>query len=278
MPDMLVKLYDLPEDAQTACPRDESVQIRRAMAPDKFRVVEWVKEHSGLSAAGECDVCFARPAVSCFIATRGKKILGYACYDATAPDFFGPTRVLDEEQGGGIGRALAPRLAAFGATVVASDVFWPEAFAQEHGIRRVDLDELFAVSDIVTLHCPLMDATRGLVGVERLASMKPGAILVNAARGGIVDETALADALERGIIRGAAIDNFESEIPSPGNPLLRLSPEARRRVLFSPHLAGVTRAAFARLIRQAIGNLENSLRGLPPQFSVNGLSSIRPSA
>ena len=100
MPDMLVKLYDLPEDAQTACPRDESVQIRRAMAPDKFRVVEWVKEHSGLSAAGECDVCFARPAVSCFIATRGKKILGYACYDATAPDFFGPTRVLDEEQGG----------------------------------------------------------------------------------------------------------------------------------------------------------------------------------
>lgn len=109
MPDMLVKLYDLPEDAQTACPRDESVQIRRAMAPDKFRVVEWVKEHSGLSAAGECDVCFARPAVSCFIATRGKKILGYACYDATAPDFFGPTRVLDEEQGGGIGRALLLR-------------------------------------------------------------------------------------------------------------------------------------------------------------------------
>ena len=109
MPDMLVKLYDLPEDAQTARPRDESVQIRRAMAPDKFRVVEWVKEHSGLSAAGECDVCFARPAVSCFIATRGKKILGYACYDATAPDFFGPTRVLDEEQGGGIGKALLLR-------------------------------------------------------------------------------------------------------------------------------------------------------------------------
>lgn len=76
---------------------------------------------------------------------------------------------------GGIGRALAPRLAAFGATVVASDVFWPEDFAQEHGIRRVNLDELFAVSDIVTLHCPLMDATRGLVDAARLASMKPPA-------------------------------------------------------------------------------------------------------
>ena len=118
MPDMLVKLYDLPEDAQTACPRDESVQIRRAMAPDKFRVVEWVKEHSGLSAAGECDVCFARPAVSCFIATRGKKILGYACYDATAPDFFGPTRVLDEEQGGGIGRVHGDRGEGDGRDVV----------------------------------------------------------------------------------------------------------------------------------------------------------------
>ena len=109
MPDMLVKLYELPEDAALAAPRDASVQIRRAMAPDKLRVVEWVKEHSGISAAGECDVCFARTPVSCFIATRGKQILGYACYDTTAPDFFGPTRVLDEEQGGGIGKALLLR-------------------------------------------------------------------------------------------------------------------------------------------------------------------------
>lgn len=66
-----------------------------------------------------------------------------------------------------------PPCRPFGATVVASDVFWPEDFAQEHGIRRVNLDELFAVSDIVTLHCPLMDATRGLVDAARLASMKP---------------------------------------------------------------------------------------------------------
>ena len=81
---------------------------------------------------------------------------------------------------GGIGRALAPRLAAFGATVVAlRRRSGPRICAQEHGIRRVNLDELFAVSDIVTLHCPLMDATRGLVDAARLASMKPGAILVN---------------------------------------------------------------------------------------------------
>ena len=73
MPDMLVRLYDLPEGAEAALPEAEGVQIRRAMAPDKFRVVAWVKEHTGISAAGECDVCFSRPAVSCFIATRGKE-------------------------------------------------------------------------------------------------------------------------------------------------------------------------------------------------------------
>ena len=109
MNDMLVKLYDLPEDAALAVPKDESVQLRRAMAPDKLRVVEWVTEHSGRSAAGECDVCFSHTPISCFLATRGKEILGYACYDATAPDFFGPTRVLDEEQGSGIGKALLLR-------------------------------------------------------------------------------------------------------------------------------------------------------------------------
>ena len=103
---MLVKLYDLPEDAQTACPRDESVQIRRAMAPDKFRVVEWVKQNSGMNAAGECEACFAHTPVSMYIAVRGKEIIGYACYDAIAPDFFGPTRVSRTEQGKGIGKAL----------------------------------------------------------------------------------------------------------------------------------------------------------------------------
>ena len=102
MPDMLVKLYDLPEDAQTACPRDESVQIRRAMAPDKFRVVEWVKQNSGMNAAGECEACFAHTPVSMYIAVRGKEIIGYACYDAIAPDFFCPARVSRTEQGKGI--------------------------------------------------------------------------------------------------------------------------------------------------------------------------------
>ena len=157
----------------------------------------------------------------------------------------------------GAGPALRPS----GATVVASDVFWPEDFAQEHGIRRVNLDELFAVSDIVTLTARLMDATRGLVDAARLASMKPGAILVNAARRHRGRNGPCRRPSNAGVIRGAAIDNFESEIP-PGNPLLRLSPEARRRVLFSP----TSRASPARRSHadpSGHRHLENSLRGLP---------------
>ncbi len=132
MPDMLVRLYKLP-------PMDESglgnIVIRRAMAPDKYRVVPWVREHGSISAQGECDVCFGNTPISCFIATEGAKIVGYACYDTTAPNFFGPTRVLDEYQGRGIGKALllrslwAMRDAGFGYAIIGS--VGPAAFYEK---------------------------------------------------------------------------------------------------------------------------------------------------
>ena len=108
MPDMLVNLMKVRPAAHTvkALEREHGVRVFRAIAPDKFRVVEWVKEHSGISAAGECDVCFAHTPVSCFIAVKQGQIVGYACYDATAPDFFGPTRVSEECRGLGVGKAL----------------------------------------------------------------------------------------------------------------------------------------------------------------------------
>ncbi len=110
MPDMLVNLLKLPREEKLLDELEsKNIQIRRALAPDQFRVVPWVKEHSSLSAAGECAVCFSHTPVSCFIATRGAKIIGYACYNATAPDFFGPTKVLEECQGSGIGKALLLR-------------------------------------------------------------------------------------------------------------------------------------------------------------------------
>lgn len=110
MADMLVNLLQLPQEQELIQNLEQqNIQIRRALAPDKFRVVPWVQEHSSISAAGECDVCFSHTPISCFLATRGARIIGYACYNAIAPDFFGPTRVLSEEQGLGIGKALLLR-------------------------------------------------------------------------------------------------------------------------------------------------------------------------
>lgn len=110
MSDMLVRLYALPSESTVRDAMEkQGITIRRAMAPDKLRIVEWVKAHSSLSAAGEADVCFSHTPISLFVATRGKEIVGYACYNATAPDFFGPTRVLDSEQGKQIGKALLLR-------------------------------------------------------------------------------------------------------------------------------------------------------------------------
>ena len=110
MPDMLVKLYELPDETPLLMRLEsEGICIRRAMAPDKFRIVPWVQEHSSLSAAGECDVCFSNSPISLLIATQGATIIGYACYNATCRDFFGPTRVLDEHRGNGIGKALLLR-------------------------------------------------------------------------------------------------------------------------------------------------------------------------
>ncbi|QJD87771.1 GNAT family N-acetyltransferase [Cohnella herbarum] len=107
MADMLVNLLKLPpQEELLARLEQEGIRIHRALAPDKLRVIEWVAQHSSRNAAGEADVCFSRMPVTCYLATRGADILGYACYEATAPNFFGPTRVLDSEQGKGIGKAL----------------------------------------------------------------------------------------------------------------------------------------------------------------------------
>lgn len=89
--------------------KEEGIEIFRALSPDKIRITEWVREHSSVSAAGECDVCFSNRPISCFVAAKGSQILGYACYNATAMDFFGPTRVADEFKGKGIGKALLLR-------------------------------------------------------------------------------------------------------------------------------------------------------------------------
>jgi phosphoglycerate dehydrogenase-like enzyme len=124
------------------------------------------------------------------------------------------------------------------------------------GAEALPLAELLRRADIVTLHVPLLPATQGLIGSAELASMKKDAILIQASRGGIVDEKALADSLRAGHLGGAVVDVFSTEPPAPNNPLFTLEGDAARRLLLTPHIAGVTRQSAAFLFRTAWQNVE----------------------
>lgn len=141
---------------------------------------------------------------------------------------------------GRIGSAVARRAEAFGMEVVWYDPHVDVA-SRPPGRRLDSLAELLAGSDIVTLHCPLTEETRGMIGAEALAGIKPGAILVNTARGAVCDLVAVHDALRAGRLGGAAIDVFPEEPPDPDSPLVaafRLQPSwAAGRILLSPHAA-----------------------------------------
>ncbi len=145
---------------------------------------------------------------------------------------------------GSIGQLTATMGRALGMQVVAFDAMMDDdhpAFAQV-GARFVGLDELVTVSDVVSLHVPLVDGTRGLFGAARIAAMKPGAVLINTARGGIIDEPALAAALRSGALGGAAIDVFGTE-PLPASPHFDGCPH----LILTPHIAGVTAEANQRV-------------------------------
>ena len=145
---------------------------------------------------------------------------------------------------GSIGQLTARLARGLGLQVVAYDALMDQdhpAFA-DNGVRCAGLDEVITMSDVVSLHVPLVDSTRGLFGADRLASMKRGAVLINTARGGIVDEVALAAALKSGHLGGAAIDVFDTE-PLPAAPHFADCPN----LLLTPHIAGVTYEANERV-------------------------------
>lgn len=126
------------------------------------------------------------------------------------------------------------------------------------GCRWVDLETLFRESDVVSLHCPLTEETRGLVSRERLAMMKPTAFLINTARGAVVDEAALAQALNEGRLAGAGVDVFTQEPPAPDHPLL-----GAKNCVLTPHVAWATREARERLIETVAENLQRYMEGKP---------------
>jgi phosphoglycerate dehydrogenase-like enzyme len=166
---------------------------------------------------------------------------------------------------GTIGRAVARALQALGAKVCFYDPAVDAAVAASLDARAVSLDELIATSDVVSLHVPLIPATQNLISTRELARMKQGAILIQASRGGIVDETALAASLTSGHLGGAAVDVYSTEPPPADNPLLKISGEAASRLLLTPHVGGITRQSTALLFRSSWQNVERVLlRNEPP--------------
>lgn len=164
-----------------------------------------------------------------------------------------------------IGVAVARAFHGAGARLCYFDPATPNAApAAELGAKSLSLDELLAASDVVTLHVPLIPTTQNMIGAAQLARMKPGAVLIQASRGGVVDEAALAARLQSGELGGAAVDVYSTEPPAADNPLLALTGDAAQRLLLTPHIAGVTRQSSAFLFRSAWENVERVLlRGEP---------------
>ena len=158
---------------------------------------------------------------------------------------------------GRIGRAVARLADAFGMRLLAHEPN-PTTPTPGPGAAWADLDDLFSRSDVVSLHCPLTPETHRLVTRERLARMKPTAILLNTSRGPLIDEVALAEALNAREIAGAGLDVLAVEPPPPDHPLL-----SARNCLVTPHIAWATRSARARLMDVAVANVGAFLRGQP---------------
>jgi glycerate dehydrogenase len=154
---------------------------------------------------------------------------------------------------GELGRAAAGAAEAFGMRVVVAN---RPGGAHEPG--RVDLDQVLAMSDVVSLHCPLNEATRGLIGARELALMKPDALLINTARGGLIDSHALAAALKARRLGGAGIDVLPQEPPVDGDPLL--DPDIPN-LLLTPHVAWAAREARQRCLDEIAANVRDFLMG-----------------
>lgn len=164
---------------------------------------------------------------------------------------------------GGIGIEVARLFSAFGAHVRWFDpmpVNRPEIELYE----SASLDELLGWSELLTVHVPLTEGTRGLIGTNELARMQPGAVVVNAARGGIINEAALIEALDAGTLGGVALDVYEEEPLPPTSPILAAAKRHSGRVILSPHIAGVTPEASRELFVRTWANVETVIDGGEP--------------
>ncbi|MBC5647296.1 phosphoglycerate dehydrogenase [Christensenella tenuis] len=164
---------------------------------------------------------------------------------------------------GAIGKNLATRAKAFGMTVNAYDPYFDEAFAKEYGIGKLSLDEVLTTSDFISLHVPLNDSTRHMIDASKIAEMKDGAIIINTARGGIIDEQAAADAVKNGKLGGLGLDAFEQE-PLIDSPLKGLD-----NVIFTPHTGAHTAEAVSGMGSMAVDNVIAVLSGEDCPYVLN---------
>jgi glyoxylate reductase len=194
--------------------------------------------------------------------SEGDRLIRAGGWREAAPEFLLGREVTGKTIGivgfGRIGQAVARRAAGFGMRIL----YASPREAGFPGATRMDLDALLATSDFVSLHCPLTDATRDLISRERIARMKPGAILVNTSRGPVVDEEAVAEALEDGRLFAAGLDVFRNE-PQVSERLLR----AENAVL-TPHLGSGTRETRNAMARMVWDEVLRRVTGRPPAHPV----------
>jgi D-3-phosphoglycerate dehydrogenase len=164
---------------------------------------------------------------------------------------------------GSIGKSVASRLSGFGCTILAYDTKPDQEYAESLGVKLTTLDEIIQESEFVSLHLPLVPETHAMVNADFLCKMKPEAFLINTSRGEIIDEAALAEALEGGRLRGAALDVFTNQPPEKDNPLLALP-----QVIATPHTGSHTDGAVNAMGWLALEDCLAVLRGEAPQYPV----------
>ncbi len=280
-------LWERPDDIKTALKDARAIIVRNrtqvtadiiAAAPQLQAIgrLGVGLDNIDLEAAGKRGIAVL-PAVGANAASVAEYVLCSAMMLLRGSTFFGAARLAAAEwpraemsEGreiagkvmgligfGSIGQTTADLARAAGFQTIAFDEFLPAGHEAWKSTKRLALNELLETADIVSLHCPLTPDTRGLLGGKELASMKPGAILINTARGGIVDETALATALRNGQIAGAALDVFDTEpIDEPTGALFAGLPN----VILTPHVAGVTREANTRISALTVENVVRVLK------------------
>ncbi len=164
---------------------------------------------------------------------------------------------------GAIGRNLAVRAKAFGMNVYAYDPYFNKEFAEQHGIEQSSIEEILQVSDFISLHVPLNDETKDLINAESIAKMKDGAIVINTARGGIINEHDAAEAIKSGKLGGLGLDAFEAE------PLIDSPLQGLNNVILTPHTGAHTKEAVAGMGNMAVDNLIAVLSGQTCPYILN---------